>query len=149
MVLHVVLVAVVENLERATSMPTTVHSRFEGRKSFHAYFNNKNIGFRQPINCLTSPQELIILNTKERTSDFNGMRQHQGKAHLDNLANKLHVHPVDSSNSQGRKMHEIWCRSTNMSTGQEKGGNKTFWPTTSENVSSQMRLTRKFQFSSR
>jgi hypothetical protein len=94
-----------------------------------------------------SAQENIILNTKESTSDFNGMRQHQGTAHLDYFANRLHVHPVDRSNSKGRKMHEIWSRSTNMSTGQEKGGNKTFWPTTSENVSSQMRLTRKFQFS--
>ncbi|PMD60409.1 uncharacterized protein K444DRAFT_612577 [Hyaloscypha bicolor E] len=56
-----------------------------------------------------SAQENIILNTKESTSDFN----HQGTAHLDYFANRLHVHPVDRSNSKGRKMHEIWSRSTN------------------------------------
>jgi hypothetical protein len=107
----------------------------------------KALGSDTQINCLMSAQEFIILNTKEGISDFNGMRQHQGTAHLDYLANRLHVHPVDRSKSKGRKMHEIWSRSTNMSTGHEKGGNKNFFPTTPANVSSQMHLTRKFQFS--
>lgn len=80
----------------------------------------KTLGSDTQINCLMSAQENIILNTKESTSDFSGMRQHQGTAHLDYFANRLHVHPVDRSNSKGRKMHEIWSRSTNMSTGHEK-----------------------------